>query len=194
MAKIKKISINAMDKIAKDNHNLTTPVNWNGLEIIVKKFLPLKEMLGFVDSVTKTCFPGDNNNYVPEVKDFAIKSNILERYANFNLPNNLDHRYELIYATDAVDIVLKQVDMQQFNEILKAIDAKVNHIAQANIEAINKQMNELYSAFNTLQTNMENMFSGIDPDNFNALINAFGNGEINESKIVEAYLANTPEN
>lgn len=190
MAKTKKISINAFDKIVKENYTPTTTVEWHGQEIVVKRTLSFKEMMEFVDSVTKTCFTISTNTYMPEVKDFAVKSNILERYANFTLPNNLDHRYELIYSSDAIETVLNHISHQQFNEIMVSIDAKIKNLAQSNIEAMNKQMNELYAAFANLQTQMEGMFSGVNPDNFNALIGAFGGG-LNEDKLVDAYLAKT---
>lgn len=191
MAKTKKISINTFDKIVKDTYTPTTTVEWHGQEIIIKRNLSFKEMMEFVDSVTKTCFTLSTNTYMPEVKDFAVKSNILERYANFALPNNLEHRYELIYSSDAVETVLNCVSHQQFNEIMASIDAKINNLAQSNIEAMNKQMNELYTAFANLQAQMEGLFSGVKTDDFNALISAFGNGGLNEDKLVEAYLAKT---
>ncbi len=191
MANTKKISINTFDKIMKENYIPTSTIEWDGIQIIIKRTLSFKEMLEFVDSVTNTCFTITENIYMPEAKDFAIKSNILERYANFNLPDSLGHRYELIYCTDAVDTVLREINYQQFNEILKSIDAKIENRAQANIEAINKQMNELYSAFNNLQKQLEEMFSGVKSENFNALLGAFGNGELNEDKIVEAYLSHS---
>lgn len=191
MAKTKKISINAFDKIVKDTYTPTTTIEWHGQEIIVKRNLSFKEMMEFVDSVTKTCFTLSTNTYMPEVKDFAVKSNILEKYANFALPNNLEHRYELIYSSDAVETVLNCVSHQQFNEIMASIDAKINNLAQSNIEAMNKQMNELYTAFANLQSQMGGLFSGVKTDDFNALISAFGNGGLNEDKLVEAYLAKT---
>ena len=191
MSKTKKISINAFDKIVKETYTPTTTVEWRGQEIIVKRNLSFKEMMEFVDSVTKTCFTISTNTYMPEVKDFAVKSNILEKYANFTLPNNIEHRYELIYSSDAIETVLNYVSHQQFNEIMASIDAKINNLAQSNIEAMNKQMNELYTAFANLQSQMEGMFAGVNPDNFNALIGAFGNGGLDEEKLVDAYLAKT---
>lgn len=191
MAKTKKISINAFDKIVKENYAPVTTIEWHGQEVVIKCTLSFKEMLEFVDSVTKTCFTMTTNTYMPEVKDFAVKSNILEKYANFTLPDNLDHRYELIYSSDAIETILTHVNYHQFNEIMAAIDAKIKNLAQSNIEATNKQMNEIYAAFTNLQTQIEGMFSGIDASNFNALIGAFGNGGLNEEKLVDAYLANT---
>lgn len=191
MAKTKKISINAMDKVVKDTYIPTTIINWNGLEVVVKHNLSFTEVLEFVDSVTKTCFSSDTGTYMPEVKDFAVKSNILERYANFTLPNNLEHRYEIIYHTNIIETVLGAVNHQQFNEMMVAIDAKIKNIAQANIENINKQMSELYTAFDNLQKSLEKIFDGVNTEDVVSLMKTMTEGSLDESKIIEAYLAHT---
>lgn len=187
MAKTKKISINAMDKIMKENYTSTETFDWCGIEVTVKKTLAFKEVLEFVDSVTKSCFSSVDGAYLPEVKDFAVKTCILEKYANFTLPNNIEHKYELIYQTNAIEEVLHRINARQFNEIMCAINDKINHIAQANIESINKQMAELYTAFDNLQTQLESAFSGINPEDFTKFIGALGDGGIDEAKLVEAF-------
>ena len=187
MAKTKKISINALDKIMKENYTPTETFDWYGVEVAVKKTLSFKEVLEFVDSVTKSCFSSEDGAYIPEVKDFAVKTCILEKYANFTLPNNVEHKYELIYQTNAIEEVLHRVNGQQFNEIMCAVNDKINHLAQANIEAVNRQMTELYTAFDNLQKQLEGMFSGVNPEDFTKLLGAFGDGGIDEAKLVEAF-------
>lgn len=188
MAKAKAVSINAFDKIEKDTYKGTESFEWHGVEVVVKKTLSIKEVLEFVNDVVKTCFSADDGSYIPEVKDFAVKSCILEKYANFSLPTNIEHKYDLIYHTDAIDEVLRRVNGQQFNEIIASINAKISHLASANIEAINKQMNELYTAFDNLQKQLEAVFSGIDPSDLTKLVGALGDKGINEEKIVKAYI------
>lgn len=189
MAKIKKISINAIDKVVKTLHTPSTEVEWNGLNVIIKHTLTFKETLEFVDSVTKTCFTASTNTYMPEAKEFAIKSNILEKYTNFTLPNNLEHRYEMIYCTDIIDVVLKNINIAQYTEMIKAIDDKIKNIAQANIEYMNKQLSDLYNAFENLQKHTESIFEGISPDDITSLMKTLTDGSLNESKLVSAYIS-----
>lgn len=188
MAKMKKISVNAFEKAMKDTYTPTETFDWNGIEVTVKKNLSLKEMLEFVDSVVKSCFTKDTNTYMPEIKDFAIKVCILEKYANFTMPRSVESQYALIYNTDAVECVLNHIDVRQFCEINTAITVKTEHIAQANIEAVNTHMNELYNAFNVLQTKVANLFDGISGDDIQAVASAFANGALSEEKLVKAYL------
>lgn len=190
-AKMKKISIAALDKVVKDTYIPASTVQWNGLDVQIKRSLTFIEMMEFVDSVVKTCFTAESGMYIPEAKDFAVKSNIVERYTNLSLPNNLDHRYEIIYCTDIIETVLTCVNPQQFNEIMTSIDAKINNLAQMNVEQVNKQIADLYAAFENLQKQIEQMFGGVDGEEVVAMMKALTEGSIDEHKLVEAYLAHS---
>lgn len=187
MSKIKRISVNSFEKIMKDNV-MSETFDWHGIEVSVNKNLSLEEMLEFVDMVVKSCFTADENKYMPELKDFAIKTCVLEKYANFTMPRDVKKQYALIYNTDAFEKVLEHINMKQFDEIYTAISEKITNIAQANIEAVNRQMNELYNAFDNLQTQLSDLFSGVNNDDMLSVINAVSNGGIDEGKLVEAYM------
>ena len=125
---------------------------------------------------------------MPEAKEFAIKSCVLEKYANFTMPRNGSIQYELIYCSDIVSEVLKRINTAQYCEILSAIDTKINYICNSNIEAINKQMNEVFNTLNNLQEQMESIFSGVTPDSVDAIANALKAGALDEEKMVKSYL------
>ena len=191
MAKIKRITVNAFENVMKETYTPTEVFDWNGIEVTVKKHLSLQEMLEFVDSVVKSCFANESHAYMPEVKDFAIKVCVLEKYANFTMPRNVESKYALVSYTDAFAQVLRHIDLGQFGEINVAIENKVANLAQANIEAVNKQMNELYSAFDNLQTQLASLFEGINGEDMKAVVEALSNGALDEEKLVKAYTAQT---
>lgn len=186
--KLKRISVNAFEKAVVDTYVPFENFEWNGIDVLVKKTLPLKEMLEFIDGVTKSCFNEDTNAYRPEVKEFAIKIFVLEKYANFTMPKNIESKYDLIYQSDIVSCVLKYINMEQYNEIITAINQKVNNLAQANIEAVNIQMNNLYNAFDNLQSNLDTMFAGVNPDELKNAIGYISNGQVfGDDKVLELY-------
>lgn len=187
----KKISISTFEKIMKETHTATQNVEWNGVEITIKHTLSFKDFLTFVDSVVKSCFSIDNNSYLPEIKDFSIRCCVLEMYANFAMPVNVERKYDLVYCTDAVDVVMSKINMTQFNVIMESIDAKIGNIAQANIEAINKQMIEVYSAFENIQNQMSGIFNGVGAEEMNKLIGAISGEAFDEHKLVQAYIDQT---
>lgn len=186
--KLKKVSVNAFEKAVTESYEPFEVIEWNGIEIIIKKTLSLKEMLEFVDGVTKSCFNEDTNAYRPEARDFATKIYVLEKYANFTLPKNIESKYDLIYQSDVVYRVISCINPIQYGEILAAIDKKVDNLAQANVEAINKQMNELYNSFNNLQESISTMFSDVSTEDLKNVMGYFSTGQaFSDEKIIELY-------
>ena len=187
----KKISISAFENIMKDTYTSTKTIAWNGVEITIQRTLSFKDFLTFVDTVVKNCFSIDNNAYMPEIKDFAIRCCVLEMYANFALPINVERKYDLAYCTDAVQTVISEINPEQYNVLISAIDSKIENMAQANIEALNKQMSEISSAFENMQNQMSGVFEGVGAEEMSKLIGAISDGSFDESKLVQAYIDQT---
>ena len=186
----KRISISVMDSIIKERFDNIVTEQWCDIEVRIKKTLSFTEMMEFVNDVVLSCFQEDGG-FVPEVMDFAVKSNILTKYANFSLPDNLEHRYEIIYRTDAVDTICKKINGAQLNEIVSSINRKVKFLCDSNALMIKRQVNDLISAFNELQARTEGMFNGIAPDDIAKLADVLSSDKLSEDKIVAAYLNQT---
>lgn len=186
----KKISIGSLDKVIKENFVNKTTAEWRGLEVTLKHNLSFTEVLEFVNDVVMSCFQ-EKSGFMPEVMDFAIKSNILSKYANFSLPDNLEHRYEIIYNSDAVDFVCQNINIQQLREITASIDRKISHLCNTNVMNIQKQMMELVSAFENMQQKTSDMFANFTPEDLTKIIGAIDEGGLSEEKIVRAYLEQT---
>lgn len=184
--KEKKISIASFDKVLKEQAVPDTTEHWFGNEVVIKHTISIAQMLAFVDNVVSSCF--HDEGYMPEVKDLLIKSNLLTRYANFTLPENLEHRYTLIYNTDAVAMVSKHISSAQFDEILRAIDEKIDYICNTNITAIEKQMQQLAASFEDVSKKMAEMFASVAPDDISKLTSALAGGQFSEERLVEAYM------
>lgn len=185
--KIQKISVNAMDEIMK-RYQTTETVEWNGLQVVIKKNLSLEEMMTFANSVVKSCFDQASGAYMPEVKDFAIRANVLDMYTNFTLPKDLGKQYDMVVQSGAVEMVLNYINYAQFNELVKAIDSKLQNTADANIQAFITKLDNVTTAFSDMQTEMEKMFSGVDTEDIGKLVGAIANGDNTEEGIVKSYL------
>lgn len=185
--KIQKISVNAMDEIMK-RFAETETIDWNGLQVVIKKNLSLEEMMTFANSVVKSCFDQASGAYMPEVKDFAIRANVLDMYTNFTLPKDLGKQYDMVVQSGAVEMVLNYINYAQFNELVKAIDSKLQNTADANIQAFITKLDNVTTAFSDMQTEMEKMFSGVDTEDIGKLVGAIANGDNTEEGIVKSYL------
>ena len=183
----KKVSIALFDKIAKEHYHNEATIQWHEVEVRVKYTLPLTEMLAFVDDVVGSCFH-DGLGYMPEVKDFAIKSNILTRYANFSMPDSLEHRYQMVYGTDVVDFVCTAINTTQLQEIVNAINSKIRFLCDSNASAIEARVNDIVTALEEMRDKVTEIFSGISQEDLKNIMGAITESGLSEQKIVQAYL------
>lgn len=186
-----RISIEELKKAVAENFEPVVNVDWRGLTLHIKKCLSLEEMMTFVSDVVSSCFAADTNEYLPEIKDFSTRCCIMENYAGFILPKAIDEKYKIVYSSDIVSFVVQYVEHGQFNAMLAAIDRKIEHQAQSNIEALNKQMNEVIAGFDTLEKNMSNIFGGVDNETITKIAGAIANGSFDENKLVRAFTEDT---
>lgn len=182
-----KISIEEFKNAVAQDFAPEVEANWRGITLHIKRCLSLETMMTFVSDVVASCFAADTNEYLPEIKDFSTRCSILECYAGFELPKNLAEKYDLVYSSDIVSFVVQYVESGQFNSMLAAIDRKIEHQAQNNIEALNKQMNEVISGLSALERNLSGIFGGIDNDTISKVAGAIANGSFDENKLVEAF-------
>lgn len=183
----KKVSIALFDKIAKEHFKNEDVIQWHEAEVRVKRTLSLTAMLEFVDDVVGSCFH-DGMGYMPEVKDFAIKSNILTRYANFSMPDNLEHRYQMVYGTDAVDAVCAVIDTMQLQEIVNSINSKIHFLCDSKANLIQERINSVLETMEEMRDNTKDIFGGLSQDDLKALMSAITEHGLSEQKIVEAYM------
>lgn len=189
----KKVSISAVDNIIGERFLNVVTEQWYDVEVKMRRSLPFTEVLAFVDDVVQSCFQR-NGAYVPEVLDFAIKSNIISKYTNVSMPDNLEHRYAILYNSDLVDFVCQHINMQQLQEMVNSINRKLAYMCDTNTVSVQNRLNDLISAFETMQEKTEAMFGDVTPDDMTRLVGAIGDGALTEEKIVEAYMKhkNTP--
>ena len=169
----------------------TKTINWNGIQLNVKRYISLAEMLEFVDYVTKMCF-GDNNEYRPELKDMAIKICTLEKFAGVVLPEDVSKTYDIIYGTDIVRVVYDAIDPEQIAEIVHAIDVKVANTARANIERVNAELDKINKRFEDIQASIEKVFSNVSPEDITAMLKSIPDiANIDEGDFIQKYIENT---
>lgn len=189
MAKQKKISIKDLDSaLKKDNRiGVENKIEWNGLDILVKYTVSLKDIMSIAEGVTRICFT-DEGIFIPEVKDFAFKCFVIDTYSNVALPSDTEKKYDIAVCSGLFEAIVPYIYQKQLYELQCAVEDKVAHRAQANIEMITKQMEELYNKFNEICNGMTEITSQINPDDISKLADAMANGSLSEEKIVEAYM------
>ena len=168
-----------------EDEYLYATIQFNDLYVKVKRRLSLYEMIEFVDSVVKICFPDNDAKYMPEVKDLAIRRSIVEMYTGIEFPVGVEEVYDFVYGTNIVQSILEEIDAQQFQNILDSIDEKLDYITQTNIEDITNEVNELYTTLESLANQFTAALPEFDKEAIADLMKWALNGP-DEKKIVDA--------
>lgn len=160
-------------------------------DITIKPVLSFEEMLEFVADVVDTCFTEETGEYYPELMDFAIRYNVLTKYANFRMPEDPAKRYDLVYRTDAYWTVIDNINITQFNEIKKYISQKVDHMERQSEAVATKQLVELVNKMNSFIGASEQMFGS--EEEATDMIRTVLESRIDEEKLVKSVFDNQKE-
>lgn len=184
-----RISINKLESVMRENIVVVPLSGADGVDITIRRRLPLKDMMQFVENVVSSCIDAETATYTPEIKEFVIRSEILTTYANFNLPTNAEKQYELVYGTNALEQVMEHIDRNQFYEIEEAIDARIEHEVRVLETSVATKSNEMMVRLSDAIDQVNSMFSDVSSDDFNQVVKNLSemNGVTNES-IVKAVL------
>lgn len=184
-----RISINKLESIMKEN-TVTVPMVGNEeVNITIRRTLPLKDMMQFVEDVVSSCVDAETAKYTPEIKEFAIRSEILTTYANFNLPSNVEKQYELLYCTDAVSQVKNHINIGQLYEIEEAIEERIAHEVKMIETVLAAKTNEMMMRVENMVEQFEMAFGGINSDDFNGVMKKLSEMDsVTEESIAKAVL------
>lgn len=191
MAKdIERVSINKFE-LALNQENIITEtlVGTEDVTIQIKETITLPEMILFVREVVEACIDGENGEYIPEAYDFAIRSAVLTRYANFAMPANLDKQYWLAYNTRAFEQVISNINEYQFNDIIKAIDRKIKYMLDVMSSTAVSKIHEVIDKFNEIAETGERIFGGASADEMTNFVSGVSKlKDIKEEDIAKVIL------
>ena len=184
---MKKIRAKAFKEYIDDNYNNTVVETIDGVDVEIKRHLRLAEMISFVNSVVEGCFQnneeGNTTTFEPELKDMIIRSELVTRYTNVELPKNYSDQYDFLYETDIVRVIVDTINKNEFNNMLEAIDLKISNEAEARVNILQKQIETIYSAIDNISNQLIDVFGELTPDDMKAFLKSF-----NEESLAKALL------
>lgn len=189
----KRFSVNSLEKLMPKEQTVAVALE-NGETLTVKRRIGLNDMLGFVAEVCQVCFDGETGDYLPEAMEFAIRQNLVRRYALCNLPENVGKQYDLLYQTGIYEAVLNVVDRCQFDAICQAAERKIAHMLQGAYSAERRELMQVSRQMEEIAASTAKLFEGLD---MNTVMQAMKQMQgMDEEKLVEAIssrLPNEPE-
>lgn len=192
MKEKKMVSVNAIESVMKTEFANEVEVTWHGVDIVIQKTIGMVQAFEFVNQSVNSCFADADGAYMPEMKDFVIRACLVEKYTNIRLPENSEKLYELLYKTDLCGVVCANIDKDQFDALVEAINDKLDYLSSADVKAVQKTSENI----GYLVQKITDVFSDISADDVKALSDAVIGGQFNEEKLIEAYAkvkAQTPD-
>lgn len=184
-----KVSITKWETLLQANTIKVEVNGLDGVEMTIKTTLSLREMMQFVEDVVSSCVDHANGTFTPEARGFAIKYALVTTYANFNTPTDISKLYDLLYRTDVVPQILGYIDREQFNEILIAIDKRIEHGMRILESQAAIEVNNVVERMNILAGQFESAFDGVDVGMINQTMeNIHAISNMSEERVTRAVL------
>lgn len=161
MAQFSTEQINALISEYPNEFTMT----WAGGEAKVKKFVTLRQIIDIVRLTTSLCFDEDGE-YMPEVKDFVMWSNIVDNYTDIELPEDIEVCAEVLIKTNLIETIKEYVSIEQIVAIQDAIDARIAIVIDAGNNVLMKQVLQSVTDMASMQEALEGAlatFDGINP-------------------------------
>lgn len=96
-------------------------VMWHGVATTVRPFLPLSEMIELVGDIIDVCYDKKNETFVPTMLDFAFRVGVISKYANVEMPKEIDKQYALVYNSGLYDVIQEAISQSQLNAMRDSI-------------------------------------------------------------------------
>lgn len=129
-----KVKVSELKKLNKSIDN-TIQVEYNGLNIEVKKYLPFQEKLNLATSIYKMSLNDAEFVLIDKnAREIAKVYLITQYYTNISLPKDILEAYDLLMSTGVYEVIVKQIP----DEIIM-IDMMVDNIEKYHEEKYRKE-------------------------------------------------------
>lgn len=186
---MKKDTVISFEKFKRYNfeHKDFGTIDFDDCTIIVKRAISLSDAMNFVANVVDICF-SESGEYMPELKDFGIRLNVIARYTNLEINDNNSNVYEVLYGNDLFEAILNEIDNAQLKSIVYGIDQRIKLINDMNVTSFNNNMKTLQKQFEEFLNMFEDLFSGISKEDFATVAKAVSGGSISVEQLVRDRL------
>ena len=171
---MEKIKAEAFDEYMKDYFPDTRTISVGGVDITVRRHLPVDDMISFVDFVVNNCFQDGGETYLPELKDFLIRVAVVHRYTNIELPEKYVDQYNFVYGSDLVPMIIEEaICRDEFKNIMRAIDTQIENINNVEYREYKQKIDEIYSSLTSLTDQVSQMYANMTSEELTDLVKVF---------------------
>lgn len=121
-----KIKVGELKEINKQTVEVVT-LGHKGLQLEVKKYLPVLEKIELASSVAKGCVNREDGLFIVNhgAKEIAYKLSIIEKYSNLTLPKDEIEAFDLISRSGVLDVVLENIPAKELSTLHDLLENKI---------------------------------------------------------------------
>ena len=187
MAEEKMISVEKMDEILKDYYPESTTVDFHGQELVIRDLIDPADFFELVRRIADGCFSVEGE-YMPEVYEMLLRAGIIDVYSNVRLPHNPKHLNRFVYAPDLYNTVVRNINRDQYNALCDAIWERISARKDANRVLFETEIQRAVAGIQNLGEQFSQLVGEVSPEDVKALVEAIGEGSIDEEKLVSAVV------
>ena len=184
----KRIAFDNITEIMNDYYPETDTVEWRGVEITVRRIIPIEWMSEIVKRVENSCF-SDDGEFTPETMEFGIRVCVIAAYTNIDIPLDMELQNRLVFGTDLWDAVVPAISGTQLQEIYSCSMRRVQARTEANRAEFEHEIKKATDMIAELGEKIGDMFNDITPEDVKKMIAAIGENGIDEDRLVQAVVA-----
>ena len=183
------INAEKLKEIASERFTEYETVEYYGCDVVIRKILPFPVFRKIVSRVADSCFDSITGEYLPENREFATRLCIAELYTDVEIPDDIEQQYTLLFGTDFIQMVIGNINRDQFLDMQYAIDERIRVRNEANRAMFDRSVMDILNKIGEISDQISDVFSEVTQDDMKNLISAIGEGGIDEEKIVRAVVA-----
>ena len=160
----------------------------DGVTVDVAHSVSFATELAIIEAMAQSCFDEDGN-YFPALADMMFRHEVIAKYTNIELPEDIEVCYALFYNTDLWAQVSEYIDDVQLANIQIAAHEMIHQRNDMRSEELKKNVGSMIESLSRIT----DAFDGVSAADISGVFSAFANGGIDESKIVNAILTQNKE-
>lgn len=141
--------------------------------LTVRRTLQMKDAMGFVQDVAASCIDLDAASYTPEAFDFAMRINVLTRYAGVEAPKDLAKAYRIVYETGVFDAVFDEINHDQFDILIAAVHERIGYAQGLMTSAAVHKVDELVGKMDEMVETSTDVMERAGSSEFRSMLESF---------------------
>lgn len=124
MTKDERVPSSEIKRVTRTYHGRQKKINWRGLSITVIRLLSVQDLMSLIDDIIRCCTTTEDDENVLNyaILDLSMRFNIIKKYTNIDMPEDLNEAQFVLYETDLFDVVCTEINKSQLDSIIKAIN------------------------------------------------------------------------